>query len=212
MKTRTHQPNFKTLGSSGKKFVWDVVSLLIFFFFTGAIGGFLWEVLIFLIKEGNFYNRGFLYGPWLLVYGIGAVLFYVLLGKYGKRCKKCSHKIHPRASIRHFFSVFLLSCLIGTSLELLIGWQLDLLWGLRYWDYAGYFLNFHGYICFLSAIGFGVTGLFWICFLSPALRRFWFFLPEKFRRGVNTILVLLFVIDCAAALILPNIGKGITFH
>ena len=37
---------------------------MIFFFFTGSVCGYVWEVLIFLVKEGTFRNRGFLYGPW----------------------------------------------------------------------------------------------------------------------------------------------------
>ena len=44
---------------------------MIFFFFVTSVGGFLWEVLIFFVKDGRFRNRGFLYGPWLPVYGAG---------------------------------------------------------------------------------------------------------------------------------------------
>lgn len=125
---------------------------MIFFFFTGSACGYVWEVLIFLVKEGTFRNRGFLYGPWLPVYGIGTVLFSVILsprellpdssGKYKKN--------HP-------VTVFFLSTLLGSGLELVIGWFLDFLWNLRYWDYSGYFLNFRGYICLASAFGFGVA-------------------------------------------------------
>lgn len=130
---------------------------MIFFFFTGSVCGYVWEVLIFLVKEGTFRNRGFLYGPWLPVYGIGAVLFSVVLsprellpdssGKYKKN--------HP-------VTVFFLSALLGSGLELVIGWFLDLFWNLRYWDYSGYFLNFRGYICLVSALGFGIAGVLWV--------------------------------------------------
>ncbi len=171
------------------------VSQLIFFFFAASVGGFLWEVLIFLIKENKFRNRGFLYGPWLPVYGVGAVLFYILLRKQEKR---------P-------FAVFFLSTAIGTGLELLIGWLLHMAWGLRYWDYTGSPLNLKGYICLWSALGFGIAGTFWVCFFSGFLARLWMLIPERLRRGGNTLLLLLFLVDCTAALIFPNTGKGITF-
>lgn len=45
---------------------------------TVAAGGWLWEVMLFLIKEQRFVNRGFLYGPYLPVYGTGAVLLSIL--------------------------------------------------------------------------------------------------------------------------------------
>lgn len=195
MKKLQHQPDFSKLCKPAQNHILDIASLLIFFFFVASITGFLWEVLIFLVKEGRFRNRGFLYGPWLPVYGIGAVLFFVLL------CKKKSHPL----------TVFLLSLFIGTGLELVIGWFLDTWWGLRYWDYTTYFLNFHGYICLFSAAGFGIAGTIWICLLSTPLKKLWFLLPVRLRRALNTILILLFVTDCAAALIFPNTGKGVTF-
>ncbi len=111
----------------------------------------------------------------------------------------------------HPVTIFLLSLLIGTLLELAIGYFLDTVWGLRYWDYGGAFLNFHGYICFLSALGFGIAGTVWICFLSGFITRLWLKLPLPFRNTMNTILLLAFAVDCAAALIIPNVGKGITF-
>lgn len=196
MKTKKNLPNFTTLHRSEQKSIRDIISLLFFFFFLASICGFLWEVLLFIIKDGQFRNRGFLYGPWLPVYGIGAVLFYLLLAAGAKG---------------HLIRTFFLSALLGSSIELLIGWQLDYIWGLHYWDYTNSFLNFHGYICFASALGFGFAGMLWLCFFSAPLSRLWFHIPESIRKGANTILLLLFVADCAAALIWPNAGNGITF-
>lgn len=194
MKNR-YVPDFKSLSQPKQKSVRECISLFIFYFFVASIAGFLWEVLIFLVKEGQFRNRGFLYGPWLPVYGTGAVLMYVLLFKFKK---------NP-------LWAFLLSLLIGTALELTIGWLLDHLWELRYWDYTGSLLNFHGYVCLASALGFGVAGVLWICLLSGFLEKLWFKIPLKVRRAINTLIVLLFILDCAAALFFPNTGRGITF-
>ena len=195
MKNNVYQPNFKSLSEFGHKFAQEYLSLLMFYFFTAAVSGFLWEVLIFIIKENHFPNRGFLYGPWLPLYGTGAVFMYLLLFKL---------KRHP-------VKVFLYSLLIGTSLECMIGWFLDRFWGLRYWDYTDFACNFHGYICLVSALGIGIAGVLWICLLSGLLQKFWFHIPEKIRRSVNTILLVLFILDCTTALIFPNMGRDITF-
>lgn len=204
-KIRT-KSNLQQLHSPGKKAVSLLVSQMIFFFFLASFGGFLWEVLIFLFKDGSFRNRGFLYGPWLPVYGAGAVLFYLLLGNPLQRIlySKPVKKHHP-------ITIFFLSMLIGTLLELGIGYFLDAVWGLRYWDYGESFLNFHGYICLLSALGFGIAGTVWICFLSGFITRLWLKIPKSLQNTINTILILVFAVDCAAALIIPNVGKGITF-
>lgn len=195
-----HKPH--QLCSTEQKQIPFLISQMIFFFFLTSIGGYLWEIAIFLIKDGVFRNRGFLYGPWLPVYGVGAVLFYLLLGNPLQR--KTAKKHHP-------ISVFFLSMLIGTLLELVIGYILNVVWGLRYWDYSEYFCNFHGYICLVSTLGFGIAGTIWVCFLSGFLTRIWLKIPKWLRKDINITLILVFVIDCVAALILPNIGNGITF-
>lgn len=206
MKNNEDKLKFQQPNSPRKKTVSLLISQTIFFFFLASIGGFLWEVLIFLFKDGTFCNRGFLYGPWLPVYGAGAVLFYLLLGNpiqrilYSEPLKK-----------RHPVTIFFLTMLIGTLLELGIGYFLDTVWELRYWDYSESFLNFHGYICFFSALGFGIAGTVWICFLSGFITGLWLKIPKSVRSIINMILLLIFVVDCVAALIIPNVGKGITF-
>lgn len=171
------------------------INILLFYFYIASLCGFLWEVLIFLVKEGHFRNRGFLYGPWLPVYGSGAVLIYLLLSGL---------KQHP-------VKAFLYSLLIGTSLELLIGWILDFFWGLRYWDYTGSLLCFRGYICLASALGIGFAGSLWVCLLSSLLEKFWLSVSKKIRRFGLITVSLLFLLDCAVSLIFPNTGRGITF-
>lgn len=195
MKKKDHLPDFRQLCPPEQKHTASLLSRQIFYFFLCAIAGFLWEITLVFVTKNDFANRGFLYGPWLPVYGAGAVLFSLLL----ERIKK-----HPIA-------VFILSVLIGSALELLIGWFLDTFWDLRYWDYRDSLINYRGYVCLWSAIGFGIAGVLWICLLSGFLTDLWLKLPPGLRHGINTILILLFMLDCAAALILPNMGDNITF-
>lgn len=195
MEKQTQPQTPKSLSAHSHKSAREHISLLLFYFFTASAGGFLWEVLLFFFKEGHFRNRGFLYGPWLPVYGTGAVFMYLFF-----------HKLKHKPVKAFFCALF-----AGTSLELIIGWALDHIWGLHYWDYSGSFLNFRGYICLMSALGIGIAGALWVCLLSGLLEKFWFRLPIKVRNAATNILLLLFVWDCAAALIFPNTGRGITF-
>ena len=47
--------------------------------------------------------------------------------------------------------------------------------------------------------------------LSGLLENLWLGIPSKIRNNILVALILLFVLDCAAALIFPNTGRGITF-
>lgn len=217
MKNQTRLPDFHELCPPEQNYIADVISLEIFFFFVGSILGFLWEIFLLYLMEGHYVNRGFFYGPWLPVYGTGAVLFHVLLahpslsaGSFSDPSDSASFSMRPRKK-KNFLLLFFLSALLGSMLELAVGYFLDIIWGLRYWDYSGYPLDFHGYICLWSALGFGIAGALWVGILSDILRRFFFHLSAKTRRNLNTILLLLFAFDFAAALIFPNVGDGITF-
>lgn len=170
------------------------------------------------ISDGKYINRGFFYGPWLPVYGVGSVLFHLLLGRFGSSSHSYCFSYHrltfmekAMKKIGRLLIVFLLAMLLGSGVELIVGWFIDTFWGLRYWDYSDYPLDFHGYICLGSTLGFGIAGVIWVCFLSDFVAKQWLKLSIKKRRNLNTILFLLFAFDCAAALIFPNMGNGITF-
>lgn len=178
-----------------RKTIWTIITQYIYFFFLCSFAGFLWEVVLLYVKTGAFYKRGFLYGPWLPVYGIGAVLFFLLLQKKKNR---------PVA-------IFLYSMLIGGGVELAVGWFLDTVWKLRYWNYSSSFLNLNGYICLYSVLGFGIAGVLWVCVLERFSRKMWYRMPRNLRNVLLTLLIIAFITDCAAALIFPNKGHGVTF-
>lgn len=178
-----------------RKYFWKSVAQYIFFFFLAAFLGYLWEIVIFLVRDGVFRNRGFLYGPWLPVYGVGAVLMLLLLRRFQRR---------P-------VTVFILSMLLGGGLELIIGFLLDRVWDLRYWDYSSNLWNIHGYICLYSVLGFGLAGVLWICVFARLASHLWKKIPVSWQCVFLTLLILAFLIDGAAALIFPNQGSGVTF-
>lgn len=172
-----------------------LLNTCLFLFFTAAAAGFLWEVLLSFFEKKQFVNRGFFYGPWLPVYGAGAVLLYLFLHKKKNRPLFC----------------FFTAGLIGACVELFTGWLLNACFGLRYWDYRGQLFNIGGYICLYSVLGFALAGSAYICFFAPFLLRQWEKIPEKIRRHILGLLLVAFLLDAACSLIFPNTGRGITF-
>lgn len=197
MKKHDRLPDFSKLCAPEQTPISFFLSQQIYFFFLGSIGGFLWEVAIFLYRDKTFANRGFLYGRGFRSTA-SAQCFSIC-------CWDAGEKKSTRPAS---FSSVLPSAPVW---KLLIGWFLDTFWNLRYWDYSGYPFHFHGYICLYAAVGFGIAGVLWICVLEAPLTRRWKRLTPKVRLGLNTLLLLLFAADCAAALIFPNHGADITF-
>ena len=56
----------------------DQLSYLFLIFLTGCLVGWIYEEFFYWVTEGLLRNRGILYGPWLPIYGIGALGIYAM--------------------------------------------------------------------------------------------------------------------------------------
>ena len=138
----------KVLAQSDKAFRWQV---LFFIFFTGSVIGWIYEEFFYYFAENWIGNRGFLFGPYLPVYGCGSVLIVLLL-------KGLKNK--P-------LLVFLSAMVVTGVVEYFTGLVMWQIWQRRWWDYTGLFLNMGGYVCLRSVLTFGLGGLALIYVLEP---------------------------------------------
>lgn len=157
----------------------DRLCYLFLIFLTGCLAGWIYEEIFYWITEGMLRNRGILYGPWLPIYGIGALGIYAM-----KPMKK-----HP-------VLLFLLCALVTGIVEYIIGFAGIHIFGLRLWDYRGLFWNINGIICFRSVASFAVMGLVFHYLLEPAAERMVGKLPPRTVRVICLVLLTAYIIDC----------------
>ena len=157
MKKHDRLPDFSKLCAPEQTPISFFLSQQIYFFFLGSIGGFLWEVAIFLYRDKTFANRGFLYGPWLPVYGIGAVLLTVCL--------------HPFIGKSDRW-IFIGGSIIGGAFEYFCSWLQETVLGTVSWDYTGYPFNLNGRINLLYCLFWGALALVWVKEVFPRLNGF----------------------------------------
>ena len=168
----------------------------VWLFFLTAIFGWLWEGILYLVKDESYVNRGFLTGPWLPIYGMGAVLLELLF-----------HKWRNRPGV-----IFFSSMLLCTVLEYAAGWYLESAWGVKWWDYSGMPFHLHGRICLLSSVLFGIGGMLLVWAVSPLFFALYRRFSMKFRVGLGLFAIGLFVADAAYSAISPHVGAGITYR
>ena len=148
-------------------------------FLICSVIGWIYEEIYFLLSDHTLTNRGFLYGPYLPIYGAGAVLITILLKRFKKNA----------------LVFFLLTMLVTGILEYAVGFVLLEVWDKRLWDYTGMFLNLGGFICLRSLVSFAVGGLLLIYFAEPLINN----ITNKFSKLVDTLTLifipLIFVID-----------------
>ena len=170
------------------------LSSLILIFFTFAMIGWLWEVLLFLFTRGEFINRGTSHGPWLPIYGVGGTVVLIVLKKFRNK---------P-------WLTFLLSMVLCGVIEYFTSLILEKVQGMRWWDYSGYFMNFQGRICLEGLAVFALGGCAAVYLVAPSLDHLFCKIPMKIKKIICVVLVVLFVVDMAYSAFVPNIGEGIT--
>lgn len=171
--------------------IWSLIAM----FFIFAIIGWVWEVVLHIIVDGEFVKRGVLQGPWLPIYGYGGILILTVLNKFrAKPLTQFIAIIILCGTIEYFTSVYL---------EMIYNGQ-------RWWDYSGYFLNLHGRICAEGLLVFGLGGIAIVYIAAPLLDNIIKKIDHKKLVTVCCILVILFAIDNIYSRKVPNTGRGIT--
>lgn len=171
------------------------LSSLILIFFTFCFVGWLWEVSIHLVNDGRFVNRGVMHGPWLPIYGTGAVMILLVLNRFRKK------------PALEFMSAILLCGAVEYSGSYLLEKIYD---GQKWWDYTGYFLNVNGRICAEGLLVFGIAGIAAVYFIAPLLDNNFLKLKGKIIWPICITLMSAFLCDTVYSHFVPNTGEGIT--
>ena len=150
------------------KKVFETITDLLFYFICFCIVGWIYEVVLFLIDDHIFVNRGFFFGPWLPVYGFGGLIIYFLFNKLKKKPIKI-WKLNIRPVLIYIYIV-----LSSTLVELIATYVMDLMkidWR-ELWDYSGRILNFQGRIALKTSLKFGIVGIIGVYLIIPLIEKF----------------------------------------
>lgn len=160
-----------------------LIVTVILVFIIGCTAGWIYEMAFYRIDLGHFVKRGQGMGPWLPIYGVGALAITALF-----------YERHTSPGI-----VFLGSTLTSGIIEFATGWGLFHFGnGLRLWDYNVEIWNWGnigGYVCLRSVLLFGLCGLFVVYVLLPAISRLVSGVRREFLTPVVMLLAAVFVID-----------------
>ena len=153
---------------------------MISYFFVFSIGGYIIEVILCSIGQKKFVNRGFLFGPWLPIYGFGGLLIIALT-----------------SPIRdNFLLTFVISMAIGAVIEYVSSFLLEKIFHVHWWDYSltdKYNLN--GRICIRNTLAFGIGGCILVYSAFPLISSILNHLSVGWEIGVAIVLSLIFIFD-----------------
>ena len=157
----------------------EELTILFWIFIIGSIAGFIFEITVVFFQKGHFELRqGLIYGPFIPVYGIGAILYYVVLDKF---------------KLKNKLQIFLITMLLGGLTEYLCSFMQEKLFGTISWDYSYLPFNIQGRTSLLHCIYWGIGGILYVTYIEPLI--------EKMREKINknsiriiTIILAIFMI------------------
>lgn len=156
----------------------DIIIEYIIYFFIYAFLGWIMEVIYALFIHGHFVNRGFLFGPICPIYGFGAIILIMT-----------TKKLYKRPVLK-----FIIATVSFTVFEYLVSLILEMLFGLRWWDYTNDFLNIQGRVSLLYSIAWGLIGLFLLEKLHPRVENLIQKINAKVSKNAQGFCVAIFVI------------------
>lgn len=165
--------------------------MYILYFFIFAILGWCMETIYSFVVLGHFTNRGFLYGPICPIYGYGALILIIFLGKY----KNNSLKLFTYSAI--IFSVF----------EYLASYVLEVLFHSFWWDYTNDFFNLNGRISIFYSFAWGIIAILFVGHLYPFLKK----KLELFVSKINNVYIVFLLYNFCIIFIIDTILSCIKY-
>lgn len=153
--------------------------ILFLLFIIYSLTGWIYEVIVGLVKQKKFIDRGFLLGPYCPVYGFGGILMTLLLSRY----------------IDDKVTLFIMCILLFSVLEYLTSYILEKVFNARWWDYSKFKFNINGRICLEVMIPFGIAGLFFMYIANPFFLEIINKIPQTLLSIITIILLIIFISD-----------------
>ena len=124
-------------------------SFLMFIVFSFL--GWIWESVIYsLIDKHRIVNRGFMSGPYIPIYGTGALIDLLILG-----------------NITDMVLLFFVSATLCTMVEYVASCVMEKLFNARWWDYYDMFWHLNGRICIEGFLAFGGLSVALVKWINP---------------------------------------------
>lgn len=158
-----------------------VKELIIIFwlFIIGSILGYIFEMIVVLFQKGYFESRqGLIYGPYTPVYGIGAIIYYLVLNKVKTRNK---------------LKIFFITMILGGATEYISSFIQEKAFGTISWDYSYLIFNLNGRTSLLHCTYWGIAGVLYVTFIEPLIEKLRLIIDTKSLK-IITIFVSIFMI------------------
>lgn len=158
---------------------YDICQWFMIFFIASVIGYFIEIFFCSLQSKKLIFNRGFLIGPYIPIYGVGTVLVAIFLYQY---------KNDP-------WVFFWMTVILCSFVEYLTSYTMEKIFKVRWWDYSHEPFNFNGRICLQNSMIFGIAGLLVIYTIYPFICHILTLIPTFVLEIITILFAIIFLTD-----------------
>lgn len=152
------------------------IEYYLFVFIIASVCGWVIELAYSSLTLHRLNIPGFLFGPYIPLYGMGAVIIIAL----------CDDK----NILKRVGKIFVLT----TALEYIISITLEMVVHRKWWDYSNNFLNINGRVCLLYSMYWVLLGLMVLKFVKPVFEKVYNKVKsEKTTKIINTIMLVIII-------------------
>lgn len=162
------------------------ISQIIILFAIYAFMGWIIEVIYRSLTQRQFINAGFLYGPFVPIYGFGAALIIGL---------ECLIHLWPLPIKLIVYGIVL------TLVEYFTGFAFEKIFKLKLWDYSESRFNLHGRVSLLFSVLWTILALGFVLFIHPAVLKQVQSQHEIFIHAASVILLIYGITDLIFSII-----------
>lgn len=157
-----------------QEIVYLLTYLILYSFF-----GWILESVSKTIAQRKFINSGFLNGPICPIYGCGAIIMLLCLNSLKG----------------NIFLLFIVSFLVLSIWEYIVGVLLEKIFKTKYWDYSHLKFNIKGRVCLKNSIFWGILGVLFIEYIHPFIESKIVLIPLDILIYSNIILYIALIVD-----------------
>lgn len=162
-------------------------------FYTYCFIGWCFESAYVSLRTKHWVNRGFMRGPFLPLYGSGAIMMLVV----------------SRPFADNIWLTYIAGCIGATVLEFATGAAMEKLFKIRYWDYSNQRFQFKGHICLSSTIAWGFLTILMTRVINEPIAAVIMRIPEAVQDvltiGLTAVLAWDFALSFKAAIDLRDV-------
>ena len=164
-----------------KESIIQKLTKIFWIFLKGSIIGYGLEMIVGLVQNGHFVSRqGLLFGPFIQVYGVGLVAYYLVISNIRKKS---------------YIKIFFITMLLGGIVEYLFSYLQETWFGTISWDYSNLLFNIHGRTSLLHCLYWGIGGVLFVRFILPLIRNLNGWCKNTNFRYITAFLVLFITFD-----------------